>query len=292
MFHSLLVYYLLGLVSSKLGGLAGRSSLRDEGATLFPLFGESLSDKLLVRSGLFLVSEDTAHLFGLAGTLSLQGQGGDQSLDLGGLANGLSLLVGEGTGDDVLADIVVLGQIEKLADVASALGTQTTGDRLVGQSLYGVFSGLGDDQVQDGKILADDAAADRLALSLSRTTGPVGLVSLLTKETHPGVGQDALAHGEALLVVSSRDAEDVSLELLAQDVSVNFLGHTAFVQVLEALFVIDFDDFLLPSARASDIDLEVAIMALHGKSKFRQRDDRENVRQIVLLEAHTGCNRE
>jgi hypothetical protein len=148
------VYYLLGLVSSKLGGLAGRSSLRDEGATLFPLFGESLSDKLLVRSGLFLVSEDAAHLFGLAGTLSLQGEGGDQSLDLGGLANGLSLLVGEGTGDDVLADIVVLGQIEKLADVASALGTQTTGDRLVGQSLYGVFSGLGDDQVQDGPTCA------------------------------------------------------------------------------------------------------------------------------------------
>jgi hypothetical protein len=246
---------LFGLIRSKLRGLARGSSLGDERATKLSLFGKSLSNKLLVSSGFFLVSEDATHLFGFAGTLALQRQGGDQSLDLGCLSYSLTLLVGERTGDDVLANIVILGQVEELADIVGTLGTQSTRNRFVGQSLYGVFTDLGDDQVQHSKVLPDDASTDRLTLSFARTPGSVGLVSLLTQETHSSVGQDTLTHGEALLIVSSRNAKDVSLKFFTQDVSINFLRHTAFVQVLETLFIIDLDDLLLSSTRASDIDL-------------------------------------
>lgn len=41
------------------------------------------------------------------------------------------------------------------------------------------------------------------------------------------VGEDSLLHLEALLVVASSDSEDVSLELLAEDFSVDLLTHSS-----------------------------------------------------------------
>jgi hypothetical protein len=115
---------------------------------------------------------------------------------------------------------------------------------------------LGDDQVEDGNIVTDNASTDGLALTLSLAAGSVCLVSLLHQKTDTSIRQDTLTHGETLLVVSSRDAKDVSVEFLSQNASVDFLGHAALVQVLETLFIIDIDDFLHSSARARDIDLQ------------------------------------
>jgi hypothetical protein len=244
------------LVGSKLGRFARRPPLGDERAAGFSFLGHSLSDKLLVGSSFFLVSEDAIHLLSLAGTLALQCQRSHQTLNLGGLAAGDTLLAGKVTVDDILADIVVLGQVEKLANVVGTLGTQTTGDGLVRQTLDSLFSHLGDDQVQNGNIVTDNTSTDRLALSLTLAARSVGLVSLLTEKTDSRVCEDTLTHGEPLLVVSTRNAEDVSVKVFTEDATVNFLGHTAFVQVLETLFIIDVDDFLLSSAGASNIDLE------------------------------------
>lgn len=45
------------------------------------------------------------------------------------------------------------------------------------------------------------------------------------EELDAGVDEDALHHGEALLVLSSGDLEDVALELVAESVSLDLLGH-------------------------------------------------------------------
>lgn len=246
---------LVGL-GSKLGRSTGRSSLGKKRTTGLSLFGISLGDEFLVGGGFLLVSEDGFELCGLVGALALQGKGSDQSLDLGGLVAVLSLLGGEDTSDDVLADIVLLGKVEQFANVVGTLGTKTTRDRVVGEALDGVGTDLGDDEVQDGNVLSDDASTDGLALALTDTSWSVRLVSLFAQQADTGVGQDTLTHREALLVISSTDAEDVSFEFFAQKRSIDFLGHAAFVKGLETLFVIDFDDLLHPSAGAGNIDLQ------------------------------------
>ena len=250
---------LLLSLGRNLGRSARRSSLGNKRATGFSLDGISLGDELLVSGGFFLVSENRAHLFGLAGALALQCEGSHQSLDLGGLVAVLALLGGKDTSDDILADIVILGKVEQLADVAGTLGTKTTGDSVVGESLDGVGTDLGNNEVQDGNVLSDDATADGLALALTNTSWSVGLVSLFAQQADTGVGQNTLTHRETLFVVSSADAEDVSVEFLAKHGSVDLLGHAAFVKGLETLFIIDFDDFLHPSAGAGNIDLHNAI---------------------------------
>jgi len=57
--------------------------------------------------------------------LPLQGEGSDQALDLGGLAVGLAILALKAApvGVDVLAHVIILGQVEKLPDLGCPLGT-------------------------------------------------------------------------------------------------------------------------------------------------------------------------
>jgi len=238
-----------------LGGLSGRSSLGHDRTTGLSLFGVSLGDEFLVFGGFFLVSKDRAQLFGLFTSFALQGKGGYESLDLGGLVAGLSLLGGKGTSDNVLADIIILREVEQFTDVVGTLGTKTTGDGVVGEALDGAGTDLGDDQVQDSNVLSNDAPSDGLAFALTDTSWSVCLVSLFAQQADTGVGQNTLTHRETLFVVSSTDTEDVTVEFGAHDRSIDFLGHTAFIKALETLFIIDFDDFLHPSAGASNIDL-------------------------------------
>ena len=58
----------------------------------------------------------------------------------------------------------------------------------------------------------------------------VAAVALLEQEPHTAVGEDALLHGEALLVVASGDPDHVPLELVSEGVSVNLLAHTLLIE--------------------------------------------------------------
>merc|ERR1712007_240988 len=58
-------------------------------------------------------------------TFALENNWSDQSLDALGL---LALLDGEWALDDVLPDIILLGQIEQFADLGGTLGSQALGD--------------------------------------------------------------------------------------------------------------------------------------------------------------------
>lgn len=64
----------------------------------------------------------------------LQHHGGDEALDLGSLGLGfLSLFASDGALDHILTHIVLLAQVEQLANLGGTLGAQAAGHRAVGQ---------------------------------------------------------------------------------------------------------------------------------------------------------------
>ena len=76
------------------------------------------------------VSDDLADLGVADVALALHALRSDQALDLGGLG-GLALTV---AADDVLGDVIFLGEAEELADLGGTLGTQTAGGGLIGEA--------------------------------------------------------------------------------------------------------------------------------------------------------------
>lgn len=84
---------------------------------------------------------------------------------------------------------------------------------------------LDDAEGQDGQVHADDAATDRLSLALASAARAVAGVAVGEQEADTAGMHDTLLHGETLLVVSSGDAEDVALELVADRVASNFGAH-------------------------------------------------------------------
>lgn len=225
------------------------------------LLGQPLRHQFGVSRLILLIPQHARHLGGLPGPLTLQGERGDESLNLGRLTNGLPGLVGEGPGNDVLEHVVLLVQVEQLANLVGALGPQTTGHRIVGETGDGTVPDLDDGEVEHGNVVGHDASPNGLAFAFPGASLAVALVPLVHEQPDAVIAEDALSHGEALLVVAARDAHDVARELLAQDGSVDFLGHAALVQVLEALLVVDFDDLLEARGGDGDVDL-LEVMAV------------------------------
>jgi hypothetical protein len=84
---------------------------------------------------------------------------------------------------------------------------------------------LDDAEGEDREIHADNAATDRLSLALTGASGSVARVALGKEEADTGRVHDTLLHRETLLVVSTGDAEDVALELIADGVTRNLSAH-------------------------------------------------------------------
>lgn len=72
----------------------------------------------------------------------------------------LALLQGQWTLDNVLADIIFLGEIEEFANVAGAFWTETTRNVDVSESGNFLFTLADDNQSESGQVLIDNAAAD------------------------------------------------------------------------------------------------------------------------------------
>lgn len=137
-----------------------------------------------------------------------------------GVGLGTLLLLGDDlAADDELADVVLLGEVEEAADLGGTLGAETLGKSGVGESRDLLLSLLDNDDREDGDVVADDASADRLALALTGAAGAVARVAVREKEADTVGEEDTLLHGETLLVVSTGDAEDVSLPLVSDPVS-------------------------------------------------------------------------
>ena len=164
-------------------------------------------------------------------TLALENDWGDQPLDLGGLVLGLlTLLDDQGALDNVLPDIVLLGQVEKLPDLGSALGTETSWDGAVGQAGDLSLAFLDDGHGENGQVSVNDASADGFTLALTGTALAVAGVALAEKKADTAGSENSLLHGESLLVVASGDAEDVALPFVAQGGGINLHAHTLLVE--------------------------------------------------------------
>ena len=73
-----------------------------------------------------------------------------------------------------------------------------------------------------------------------------------------------MLHGETLLVVASSDSDNIALPFITEVISWHFLGHTLLVEVLDLLFIVDFEDLLAPGLREGDVEfhLESPILLL------------------------------
>jgi len=100
---------------------------------------------------------------------------------------------------------------------------------------------LDDAESQDGEVHADDAATHALPLALTRTAGTVAGMTLAEEKAHTGWVHNTLLHREALLVVSTGDAEDVALPFIADAVARNFLAHAAVHEDTQLAVILDLD---------------------------------------------------
>lgn len=184
----------------------------------------------VVLSSLLLGLGAGLELKGSASSLVLEHARSHKTLDLWSLVLLLAGLGLELSADDELADIILLGEVEELANLGSSLWTKTTRDLGVGKTLDLIVTLADDGEVEDRKIWANDASADRLALALTLAAWAVARLALAQKKAYTAVAENTLLHWETLLVVTTSDAEDVSSVLLAEVLAINLLGDTAVVE--------------------------------------------------------------
>ena len=132
--------------------------------------------------------------------------------------------------NNVLADVILLGEVKEAADLGRTLGAEALGEDGVGQSGDLVLALLDDNDGKDSNVGTDDAAANGLALALTGAAGAVARVAVREEEADTVGEEDALLHGEALLVVAAGNTEDVALPLVAEGVSRDLLGDTLVVE--------------------------------------------------------------
>jgi hypothetical protein len=122
------------------------------------------------------------------------------------------------------------GTYEELADVVGTLRSETLGDSGVSKTGKVLLTLLDDGDGEDRHVGGDDASTDGLALALTGAAGAVARVTLGQQEADTGGEEDTLLHGETLLVVTSGDAEDVTLELVTERVDSDLSGDTLVVE--------------------------------------------------------------
>lgn len=162
----------------------------------------------------------------------------------------------------VTTHIIILGQSEHPPDLSGPLGSQplgVNGIRHTGQFLLAL---LDDAQGQNTEVHADNATPDTLPLALSRPPRPVAAVPVGEQQPNTCWVHNSLLHGKTLLVVAAGDAEDVSLELVADAVAGDFLAHAAVHEDAEAALIFDFDELLRAVRRHGDVELHLGRLAM------------------------------
>jgi len=239
----------------RLGRARRRASL-GLAALALALLLQVLGEQLGVLRALHLVLLRSLLAERQSSSLTLEAYGRDEALDLGRLV--LLLLAffeGERSSHDILPHVVVLGEVEELADLGGSLGAARARHEAVGEAVDLGLALLDDDEREHGEVHVDDAALDRLAAALARATLAVARVAAREQQTHAVVGEDALLHGEALLVVAAADAHDVALPLIAQATSVDLLRDALVHERSQLLVIVDVDELLGTGGRIRYIQL-------------------------------------
>lgn len=69
------------------------------------------------------------------------------------------------------------------------------------------------------------------------------------------VCEDTLLHGETLLVVSSSDADDVSLPLITKKIGFDLSSHALLIEHTKLVVIHNFDELLGPRGGVGNVQL-------------------------------------
>jgi len=116
---------------------------------------------------------------------------------------------------------------------------------------------LDDYEREDRDIGSDDASTNRLALALTRATGAVARVSVGEEESDTVRKEDTLLHWETLLVVSTRDPNDISLPFVTEGIGRDLCTHTLVIEDTGFSLIVDIKQFLGACGRVGDVELHV-----------------------------------
>merc|ERR1712151_1454451 len=233
-----------GLPSASFGFFFGSEGFGSSGHELsvggFSFFGSFNSRS----SGSFLAS------------FSLKSNWGNESLDLWSLRSGFSVLFVsfQFSSDNERSDIVFLFEVEELSDFVSSFWSQSSINNGVGQTGDFVFTFSDDAGGENGQIVVNDATSDGFSLSLTSSFAGVSRSAFLHEKSNSMSDEDTLFHGETLFVFTTGDSQDVSFKFIAQWIGRDFMGDSFFIHVLDFVFIVNFEGFLLASGRVSDID--------------------------------------
>lgn len=162
-----------------------------EGSSAFPaellgltLFLLPLGQDLGVFSSGLTVLLGTSSLESDTMTLALENDRGDEALDLRSPVLGLlTLLHGQGSLDDILANVIFLTQVKKLPDLRSSLRSKSAWNCAVSQARDFSITLLDDGHRQDGKVSVDNTATNRLSLALASAALTVAGVTFSKQKT-------------------------------------------------------------------------------------------------------------
>merc|ERR1719215_1415524 len=157
--------------------------------------------------------------------------------------------------NDKLAHVILLLEREQLADVRGALRTQAARPVVICEARNLLGALLRKHQAESCKVRADHAPSHGLALAAALAALAVARHALLEEQPNTVIAEDALLHGEALLVVASANAEDVALELIAQGIARNFGGHALVEEGQQLLVIVNLEHLLHARGWIGDIDL-------------------------------------
>ncbi len=200
--------------------------------------------------------------------------GGDETLDLGDLGDGGLSGALDLTGNDVLADVVLLGKVEELSDLRGTSGGEGTGDEDVGDSLDGGLSTGLDDDVDDRDVRADDATTDGLSLAASVALRSVETLVLAEEEEFTLGKEDSLLHGETVLIVTSLDLEGVVGVLVTEDLSRNLVGDVLVIEDARTSLVLNLESLLTTSGGIGNVDLKLlSFFVAQNKTKKKHKNN-------------------
>jgi uncharacterized protein YaaW (UPF0174 family) len=239
--------------------LQGRGSSLSNLSLLSLTLVQTLSQQLGVLSSSISLGLSVLNLQGLQVSLSLQNLWSDQSLDLWSLGV-LLLTLDNLSSDNVLSNVILLGQTEELSDVVSSLWTQSLWNLDISQTLELVVTLLDDNKGQDGEIWTNNGTSDRLSLSLTNSSWSVTRVTLSEQQLDTVWQQDTLLHWETLLVVTTGDLEDVTLELITDRLTIDFLTDSLLVEDTQTVVIINLKGLLGPVGWVGNVQLKLVLV--------------------------------
>lgn len=150
-----------------------------------------------------------------------------KALDLGG-TSALLVSLDNLTTDNEVANIIVFVEFKELANARGTLGSKATRELDICDAFDRLSTTLRNGNIEDRDIRINDATADGATDAFAIATSGEALGFGVDEKSNTTVQSDTLVHSKPLFVMSTSDLENVSLILVIEHFTIEFLSH-AFV---------------------------------------------------------------